>query len=118
MRIGRKEALLALVATMVPWIGRKANAQIIRDPVKDPTAVRTLGQAQEIADLQRRVAALETQLASQVGFTKDASGNLLLRGNMNVTIMAGFNMSIRASSALDLNAGGATTIKGATLALN
>ena len=66
MRIGRKEALLALLGTLVPLIGRRASAQD-RVPLKEPTAMRVV-QSPEIADLQRRVAALEAQLANQVAF--------------------------------------------------
>ena len=119
MRIGRKEAILALVATVIPWVGRRANAQIQRVPTKSPTTVQTLAPAtQDLADLQRRVTALETLLANQVASTKDAYGNLRLRATTGVFIEAGTYLSLRASSQADLAAGGATTIKGATIALN
>jgi hypothetical protein len=127
MRIGRKEAILALVATMIPWVGRRANAQITRVPLKEPISVRSLApQAPDVADLQRRIAALEAQLASQVAFTKDSLGNLSLRGNRDINIDAGAGFGVRAGSNLSLRAGGtadvwgsaATTIKGATIALN
>ncbi len=118
MRIGRKEALLALVAIMIPWIGRRANAQVPRVPLKEPTTVRTLPQTPEVADLQRRVAALEAQLANQVAFTKDSAGNLNVRGAASVTIESGANLTMKAGYQAQLYGSGPTTIKGSTIALN
>ena len=43
-------------------------------------------QSPEILDLQRRLATLETQLASQVAVVKDSYGNLKLQGNASITI--------------------------------
>src|SRR5712672_2626512 len=101
MRIGRKEAILALVASVIPFLGRRAKAQL---PTRDPTRLQPLStQTIDVADLQRRVVALETALASQVAFTKDSYGNLKLRTGQGVTIEAGANLSLRASGAADLS---------------
>ena len=111
MRIGRKEAILALVATMIPWMSRKGSAQ--------RTTVRTLStQSTDLTDLQARVLALETQLASQVAFTKDLNGDLRLRAPGNLRIDTGLNYTVWAGSQMDLRASGATSVKGATIALN
>ena len=132
MRIGRKEALLAFVASIVPWMSRGAHAQaagaVGRVPLKEPflAAPTTPAQTVQLADLQRRIVAIETQLANQVAFTKDASGNLNLRGNANVTIDAGTNLTFRGGAAATLRAGGnawidgagAVKITGAAIALN
>lgn len=132
MRIGRKEALLAFVASVVPWIGRGASAQAVgtvgRVPLKEPFLAAPTNPAQtvQLADLQRRIVAIETQLANQVAFTKDASGNLNLRGNASVSIDASTNLTFRGGSAASLRAGGnasidgagGVVIKGSTIALN
>ena len=116
MRIGRKEAILALVASVIPFLGRRARAQVV---TRSPTRLPTLStQTIDVADLQRRVVALETALAGQVAFTKDAYGNLKLRSGQGVTIEAGTNLSLRASGTADLSGAGSTTIRGATIALN
>lgn len=116
MRIGRKEALLALFATLVPWVGRRANAQD-RVPLKDPTATRVV-QSPEIVDLQRRVAALEAQLANQVAFVKDGYGNLKLKTDKGITIESGANLTMTATSQVQLFGMGPTAIRGSTIALN
>jgi hypothetical protein len=72
----------------------------------------------EVADLQKRVAALEAQLASQVGFTKEANGDLRLRGNGSVRIDAGLNFTCWAGSQMDLRASSNASLRGATVALN
>ncbi len=120
MRIGRKEAILALVATMIPFVGRRANAQVQRLPPGGLTGPKTLAPqvSTEVADLQRRVAALEAQLANQVGFTKDAAGNLQLRGNGSVRIDAGTSFTCWAGSQMDLRASSSVSLRGATIALN
>lgn len=117
MRIGRKEAILALVASVIPFMGRKGNAQLPnRAP---PTTLRApLAQAPDLADMQRRIVALEAQLANQVAFTKDSYGNLSLRANRDVHLDVGANLSIRASGTGEFSASSTTTIKGSTLALN
>lgn len=117
MRIGRKEALLALFATLVPWIGRRANAQDTRVPLKEPTATR-VAQSPEIFDLQRRVAALEAQLANQVAFVKDAYGNLKLQSGASITIESAMDLSMRANNQVQLFGTGSTAIRGSTIALN
>jgi hypothetical protein len=116
MRIGRKEALLALFATLFPWIGRRANAQD-RIPLKDPTATRVV-QSPEIVDLQRRVAALEAQLANQVAFVKDANGNLKLRGDASITIESAMHFTMKAGNQVQLFGTGPMAIRGSTIALN
>ena len=122
MRIGRKQALFAFVAGIVPWISRGMGAQVLtRPPVGTPTVLPTpagAAQSVQLADLQRRIAALETRLANQVAFTRDASGNLTLRGDGNVTLDATLNLTFRGGSQAVLSAGGNTRITGATIALN
>ena len=114
MRIGRKEALIAILASLIPTFHRRANAQErLRDPV-----LRTTTQSTEITDLQKRVAALEARLANEVGFTRDSYGNLNLRANANVTFEAGGNMTIRAGGQLQVNATGPFSARGSTIALN
>ncbi|HEU5219826.1 MAG TPA: hypothetical protein VFU23_14295, partial [Gemmatimonadales bacterium] len=101
----------------------RAQAQVLRQPILTKSGTT---QTTEITDLQRRVTALEAQLATMVGFTKDAYGNLSLRGNVNVNIDAGSNfivkatsnMSLRAGGQADLAASGAMAVKGSTVALN
>ena len=115
MPIGRKEAILALVATMIPWVGRRAGAQVTRIP---PQELNLRGQVPDQSDLQRRVAALESQLANQVAFTRDASGNLQLRGNGNITLDAGANLTVRAGAQAQFSGGGTTSIRGSSIALN
>lgn len=118
MRIGRKEALIALVAGIIPWVHRRASAQVTgRLPVNEPV-LRAPVQSAEIVDIQKRLAALEAQLANQVAFTKDAYGNLNLRGLASVTIDAGTNLSLRGGAETDLRAGATARIRGATIALN
>lgn len=117
MRIGRKEALLALLGTLVPLIGRRAAAQDIRVPVKEPAAMRTL-QSPEILDLQRRVTTLETQLASQVAFVKDSYGNLKLHGNASITIESAVHLTMKAGNQVQLFGMGPTAIRGSSIALN
>ena len=120
MRIGRKEAILALIASVIPWVGRRANAQ---DRLK---ATPRLQQSPEIVELQRRIAALEAQLATQVGFTKDAYGNLKLRGNGSVTIESGTSTQINASGSISIKASttaevlssATMTIRGAVVNVN
>ena len=114
MRIGRKEALIAILASLIPTFHRKASAQVrLKDPV-----LRTTTQSTEITDLQKRVAALEARLANEVGFTRDSYGNLNLRANANVTFEAGGNMTIRAGGQLQVNATGPFSARGSTIALN
>ena len=117
MGIGRKEAILALVASVIPFMGRRGNAQF-PDRVPPGTLRAPLAQAPDLADMQRRIAALEAQLANQVAFTKEPNGDLRLRGHGNVRIEADMNFTCRASSQMDLQASSTTTIKGATIALN
>lgn len=117
MRIGRKEAILAFIATVIPFMGRKGNAQLPnRVP---PGTLRTpLAQAPDLADMQRRIVALEAQLANQVAFTKDANGDLRLRGNGSVRIDAASNFTCWAGMQMDLRASSNASLKGATVALN
>lgn len=120
MKIGRKEAILALIASVIPWMGRRAGAQIQRLPPRGEL------QGPDINDLARRLAAVEAQLANQVAFTKDAYGNLSLVGSRNVSLQAGGNLNIAATSNADIRASGtatygasgATKITGSTIALN
>jgi len=114
MLIGRKEALIAILASLIPTFHRRANAQErLRDPV-----LRTTTQSTEITELQKRVAALEARLANEVGFTRDSYGNLRLRANSHVTLEAGGNMEIKAAAQLQAYAGGALSVRGSTIALN
>jgi hypothetical protein len=112
MKIGRKEALLALVATMIPWAGRKASAQ------ERLQATPRQQQSPEMAELQRRVAALEAQLSTQVGFTRDAVGNLSVRSAGTVTIDASSSMMLKSGGIAELRGAGAVAVRGATISLN
>lgn len=114
MRIPRREAFLALVATMLPWFGRRASAQ---ERLQAPTATKVVP-SPEIVDLQRRVAALEAQLATQVGFVKDSYGNLKLKGAASVSIETTGSFAVKASGSVDVFGSGPTAIRGSTIALN
>ena len=128
MKIGRKEAILAFIAAVIPFVGRRANAQVQRLPTGSLTGVKTLAPqvSPEVADLQKRVAALEAQLVNMVGFTRDAYGNLSIQGTRDVKIDAGANftvkavsnVSVRASGTADLWGSATTTIRGSTISLN
>jgi hypothetical protein len=120
MKIGRKEAILAFIAAVIPFVGRRANAQVQRLPPGTLTAPRTVAPqvSPEVADLQRRVAALEAQLAAQVAFTKDPNGDLRLRGTANIRIDAGMSFTCLAGNQMDLRASGSASVRGSTVALN
>ncbi len=93
MKIGRKEALIAMVTGLVPWIAtRGARAQAQLPPAPLPSIPNTTLQLQ-ITALQTRIAALETAAANQVAFTKNGPD-------------------------LTLTAPGTVTIKGALIKLN
>ena len=69
MHVGRKEALFALIAGVVPWISRRALAEATPMVPATPAPAQlqpTQAQAVQIGDLQKRVAALEALLANQV----------------------------------------------------
>lgn len=102
MHISRKQALVALVAGVLPWVGRRAYAADVKPvPTPAPSLPKTVAQA-DFDALKRRVDELEKQLASQVGFSKDAHGGLTLK----------------ASGPLTLAASGTLIIKGSTINLN
>ncbi len=131
MRIGRKHAIATLVAGLVPWIGRKAfgqEASPAQIPPASPAAGTTMS-AEEmsatIKDLQKRVGSLEsslsaqaTQLANLVGFTKDASGNLTLRGTGSVTLTATSDLTLKAGGQGTLQSTSTLTVKGSAINLN
>jgi hypothetical protein len=111
MRIGRKEALIALVAGIVPWISsRRANAQILPERGTAPTAEQFLA-------LSKRVDALAAQIANQIAFAKDANGNATLTAP-NVTITATSNLVLKAGTTGTLQSGGTMTVKGSRIDLN
>lgn len=116
MRVGRKEALIALAAGLVPFLGRRALAQTpeqIPAPVPGPINPQTI-----ITDLQRRVAALEAQLASQVAFAKDAAGNLTLNAPANVTLTSAASLSLKGTAQTLVSAVANVKITGAAINLN
>jgi hypothetical protein len=136
MHISRKQAVVALVAGLVPWISRRAYAQVAAVPVAPtpvaPAQEKTTWQLQ-IDELKKRVATLEQQLASQVAFSKDKAGNLTLKAPAGVTLsgktlslncsgkadlVAGGALSLKSSGTADLLADGTLKVKGATIHLN
>jgi len=115
MRVGRKDALVALVVGLVPFLGRRAFAQTVPTPAPTPTPINP---QTVISDLQKRVAALEAQLASQVAFTKDASGNLTLNAPANVTLSSASTLSLRGTLQTTLSSQAGVKVSGATINLN
>jgi len=115
MHTTRKQALIALVAGLVPWIGRSAYGQVAATPVA-PAQEKTLSQLQ-IDELKKRVAALEQQLANQVAFSKDAAGNLTLRAPARLTLSS-TNLSVISSGPAELVAASTLTVKGSIINLN
>jgi hypothetical protein len=121
MSITRKQALVALVGGLVPWIARRANAaDAAAAPARTapPPVQPTVTLQKQVDDLTRRVAALEAQLANQVGFTKDASGHLTLHTASSVTIQSGGDLSLKSSGMAKLAASGNVQVQGALIHLN
>jgi hypothetical protein len=129
MHITRKQALVALVAGVVPWLGRRAYAQVpgpvAEASVRVPTEAAPSTQLQ-LEDLKKRVAALEAQLAQQVAFTKDDHGNLTLKAAGSVTLSAPgsvtlnavANLTLEGKAAIAVRAAGVVTVKGNQINLN
>ncbi len=120
MRVGRKDALIALVAGLVPLLTRRALAQTAAsDPAQLPSPVPApINPQTVISDLQKRVAALEAQLANQVAFTKDAAGNLTLNAPANVTLSSGAALSLKGVAQTTLSSQIIVKVTGATINLN
>ena len=111
MNIGRKEALATLIAGIIPWIARRAEAEGPPVLLKPSPS----NDASQMGELQKRVAALEALLAKQVAFTKDAAGNLTLNAPAGVSIAASTNLSLKAGNTALLSASSTLTLKGATI---
>jgi hypothetical protein len=114
MNLGRKEALVALIAGVAPWIVRRAEAEPAPVPIRSTPST----DAVHIAELQKRVAAVEALLANQVAFAKDAAGNLTLNAPAAVTIAANTNLSLKAGASGLLSASGPLTLKGSMINQN
>ncbi len=116
MHITRKQALVTLVAGIIPWLSRRAYAEIAPRPSEPlPRALPSPTQAQYDA-LQKRVAELEQRLANQVAFVKDSAGNLSLDSPGNVSIK-GLRLSMKSTEA-ELTAAAVLTFKGGIIKLN
>lgn len=117
MKITRKQAFVALVAGLVPWISRSAHAQLSATTTPTPLRGQTTPTQAQYDALLKRVTDLENRLASQVAFSKDASGNLTLNSPGAVSIM-GSKLSLKASVDADLISSAALTFKGSVIRLN
>ena len=71
----------------------------------------------EIVALEKRIAALETALGNQVGFTRDASGALTLNAP-NITIKATAAVNIEGGAMAKLQGGGQTQVTGGIVMIN
>jgi hypothetical protein len=120
MHISRKQALVALVAGVVPWVARRAHAAGGEaEPLGETLPTRTTSKMQaQIDALTQRVAKLEKLLASQVAFSKDAKGNLSLNAPAKVTLACGSSLSLKSGSTTNLHALGNLKIVGARIDLN
>jgi hypothetical protein len=102
MNISRKQALVALVAGVLPWVGRRAYAADLKPaPTPTPTPPKSAPQT-EVDALKRRVEALEKQLANQVAFSNDGNGNLTLKAPGQLTLAASSTLTIKGST-INLN---------------
>jgi hypothetical protein len=121
MHITRKQALVALVAGAVPWIARRAYAQgsgpVPQASVRVPAEAAPTTQTQ-LDELKSRVAALEAQLAKQVAFSKDESGNLSLDAPRNLALNVSGDLKLDGKAAATLRAAGTLVIKGSKINLN
>jgi hypothetical protein len=116
MHITRKEAFAALVAGVVPWIARRAQAEGAPTPLKPaPTQPVASPDANQLAGLQKRVAALEAILANQVAFTKDAAGNLTLSAPAGVTIDANKTLLLKSGQEMNIKANGQLNLRGSII---
>ncbi len=121
MFITRKQALLVLVAGLVPWVTRRAQADTGGRQPDRPAQLpgQTMSSMQkQLDDLTRRVAALEEQLTKQVGFTKDARGNLTLSAPGNVSVSAATNLELKSGATTNVLASGNVKVMGAMIHLN
>ena len=83
MRISRKQAVFGSVTLLLVWFGARAIAS-----PSEVTVVASVPLQTEVADLRNQVQQLQAIVANQVGFTKNANGDLSLAGTGHVTITA------------------------------
>jgi hypothetical protein len=108
MKLDRKQAMLGLFAGLFVW-GKRANAQQPQTlPAGDDARVK--GLEAQVNTLAAQVQALQTQLASQVAFAKDASGNLSLNAGSGNVRLSGASLNLVAAQNASLQAGGGATI--------
>jgi hypothetical protein len=118
MHITRKQALVALVAGVVPWISRRAHAELAERSPESPTRALPAAPTQaQFEALQKRVTELEKQLANQAAFVKDSAGNISLDTKGNVSIK-GNKLLIESSSQAKVVAASDLTFKGSVIKLN
>jgi hypothetical protein len=122
-KIGRKEALFAFVAGLVPWVASRAIAS--PKPTASPAdpaaaaspAIDLEGLQTQIAGLTRELQELQTLVASQVGFTKAANGDLTLTGSGAVKISAATVLNLQSLNT-QVNGSATVAVKGGLVTLN
>jgi len=131
MKLNRKQVVFGAVAGLFAWIGSKRAAAAVPElvPIPVPPNPTIAHLAGAIVQLQREVAALQAQLATQVAFTKDANGNLSLdagagnvtlnvpQGNLTLGVAQGNLQVAAAAGAIQLQAAQALTLQGADLTM-
>ena len=135
--MNRKQALLTMLAGVVPWVTLARAAPREEQPVPlRPLPPPTVEELQkQVAELTRRLQEVEAVQARTVGFTKLPNGDLdlvqpntskvrLRTGQLNLEIMSDFNLraastaTLEAGSSLNLKSQAAVTVNaGSTLAL-
>jgi hypothetical protein len=130
MKIGRKEALFALVSGLIPWVATRARAQSTLPPAPIPSIPNANFQLQ-ITALQTRIAALETAAANQVAFTKSgndltltAPGNVTIKGSgtclvsaANVNLQGSAMLTAQGTSQLLLKSNSTVSVSGPVVAV-
>lgn len=106
MRISRKQAVFGSVTLLLVWFGARAIAS-----PSEVTVVASVPLQTEVADLRNQVQQLQAIVANQVGFTKNANGDLSLAGTGHVTITA-TTLDLKSSQASTLEAASNLTFRG------